>query len=44
MHSESDDIEIMISDKVDEVIKEIFDSLKNRYQNNLELMKGSDFF
>ena len=28
MHSESDDIEIMISDKVDEVIKEIFDSLK----------------
>ena len=44
MHSESDDLEIMISDKVDEVIKEIFDSLKNRYQNNLELMKGSDFF
>ena len=44
MHSESDDIEIMISDKVDEVIKEIFDSLKNRYQNNLELMKGSEFF
>ena len=44
MHSESDDIEIMISDKVDEVIKEIFDSLKNRYQNDLELMKGSEFF
>ena len=44
MHSESDDIEIMISDKVDEVIKEIFDPLKNRYQNNLELMKGSEFF
>ena len=44
MHSESDDIEIMISDTVDEVIKEIFDSLKNRYQNNLELMKGSEFF
>ena len=44
MHSESDDIEIMISDKVDEVIKEIFDSLKNRYQNKLELMKGSEFF
>ena len=44
MHSESDDIEIMISDKVDEVIKEISDSLKNRYQNNLELMKGSEFF
>ena len=44
MHSESDDIEIMISDKVDEFIKEISDSLKNRYQNNLELMKGSEFF
>ena len=43
MHSESDDIEIMISDETDEVIKEIFDSLKNRYQNNLELMKGSEF-
>ena len=33
----------MISDKVDEVIKELFDSLKNRYQNNLESMKGSEF-
>ena len=26
-------IEIMISDKTDEVIKQLFDSLKNRYQN-----------
>ena len=33
----------MISDKADEVIKEIFDSLKNRYQNNLKSMKYSDF-
>ena len=24
----------MISDEADEVIKELFDSLKNRYQNN----------
>ena len=33
----------MIKDEADEVIKERFDSLKNRYQNNLESMKGSEF-
>ena len=38
-----DNIEIMISDEADEVVKEVFDSLKNRYQNNLEPMKGSEF-
>ena len=43
MHSKSDNIEIMISDEADEVIKELFDSLKNRYPNNLESMKGSEF-
>ena len=43
MHSKSDNIEIMINDVADEVINELFDSLKNRYQNNLELMQGSDF-
>ena len=43
MHSKSDKIEIMINDEADEVIKELFDSLKNRYNNNLESMKGSDF-
>ena len=32
-------MEIMISDEADEV----FDLLKNKYQNNLESMKGSDF-
>ena len=44
MHSKSDNIEIMISDEVikDEVIEELFDSLKNRYQSNLESMKGSE--
>ena len=30
MHSNSDDIETMINDKADEVIEELFDSLKNR--------------
>ena len=39
MHSKSDNIEIMISDEADEAIKELFDSLKNRYQN--ECMKCS---
>ena len=33
----------MISDKADEVTKKPFDSLKNRYQNNLESMIGSEF-
>ena len=39
----SDGIEIMISDEADEVIRELFDSLKNKYRNNLESMKGSPF-
>ena len=43
MHSRSDNIEIMISDEADEVIKKLFDSLKNRYQNNLQSMRGSEF-
>ena len=33
----------MINDEADEVIKELSDSLKNRYQNNLDFMKGSEF-
>ena len=43
MHSESDNIEIMINDEADKVTKVLFGSLKNRYQNNLESMKGSGF-
>ena len=43
MHSKSVNIEIMINDEADDVIEELFDSLKNRYQNNLELMEGSGF-
>ena len=35
MHSKSDIIEIMINDEANEVIKELFDSLKNRNQNDL---------
>ena len=33
----------MINDEADEIIKKLFDSLKNRYQNNLKSMKGSEF-
>ena len=40
MHSKYGNIEIMMND---EVIKEIFDSLKSRYQYNLESMKVSEF-
>ena len=31
------------NDEADEIIKELFDSFKSRYQNNLESMKGSEF-
>ena len=32
----------MINGEVDEVIKTLFNLLKNRYQNNLESMRGSE--
>ena len=35
--------EIMMNHEADEVIKYIFSSLKNRYQINLESMKGGEF-
>ena len=41
-HSKSDKIEIIINDEGDEVIDELFKSFKNRSQNNLELMEGSE--
>ena len=43
MHSKIDIIKIIISDEADEVIKELLNSLKNRYQNNLESIKDSEF-
>ena len=43
MHSKIDNIEIMIHDEEDEVIKDLFDSLRNEYQNKLESMKSSKF-
>ena len=44
IHSERDNKEIIINDKADKVIKELFKSLLSRYQIGLEkLMKGSEF-
>ena len=43
MHSQSDNIEVMINYKADEVIEELFQSLLSRHQIGLETsMKGSD--
>ena len=36
MHSKNDDTEIMINDEADELIEKFFQSLKKRYQSNLE--------
>ena len=43
MHSKSGNTEIMMNDEANKVIKELFDSLKNIYQTNLESMKSSKF-
>ena len=42
MHSKSENIEKIINDEADED-KKFFKLLKNKYQNNLELRKGSEF-
>ena len=43
MHSTINNIEIMISDEANKVKKELSGSLKNKYQKNLESIKGSKF-
>ena len=43
MRSKSHNKEIMINDKAVDIIKELSDSPKNRYQNNLKSMKRADF-
>ena len=43
MYSKSDKIEIMISYVTGEIIEKLFDSLKNRYQNNLQSMRRNEF-
>ena len=42
VHSKSDNIEIIIKDEANKVIKELFESLKNRYSTNLESMNDSE--
>ena len=44
LHSKSDNLEILINNKVDKVIKKLFQSFLFKYQNELEKsMKGSNF-
>ena len=44
MHSESDNIKLMFFDNADEIIKELFESLLNRYHFGSETsMGGNDF-
>ena len=43
-HTKSDNIEILIGSKIDDVIYELFDSFLQRYQKSLEeSVKGSKF-
>ena len=42
IHSEHDNIEVMINGEADEVLEELFDSL-NKCQNILKSIKGSQF-
>ena len=43
MHSESDIIETMMNHEADEVIKQLSESLNDRYQDNVESLKGSEY-
>ena len=44
MHTRSDNIEIMIGDNNDDIIEELFKSLLQKYEENLQnKMRGSDF-
>ena len=44
MHTRSDNVKIIMSSETDEIFKEIFESLSQRYQKGLEeSMRGSEF-
>ena len=44
MHSRNENIKFTFYNAVNEVVNELFDSLRSRYQGNLETsMRGSDF-
>ena len=45
VHTKSHNVEIMMSDETDDIIKELFESLLQNYQKGLEeSMKESEFF
>ena len=45
MHTKSDNIDVMVASETDETIKELFESLLQRYQEGLEeLMRRGKFF
>ena len=45
MHTRSDNIKFKSYIDANEVVRELFESLRSRYQRNLETsMRGSDFF
>ena len=44
MHSKSDNIQIMINEKADEVVEERFQSLLSRYQTGLETSIKDSYF
>ena len=44
IHSQVDNIKIMINDRADDVVEELFESLRNRYRSYLEKsMKNTEF-
>ena len=44
MHSASDNIKFTPYNNANEVVNELFESLRSKYQDNLEIsMRGSDF-
>ena len=40
MHTKSNNIEIMMGNKIDESIEEFFESLSQKYQKGLEKIEG----
>ena len=44
MHTESNNVELMIGSETDEIIEDLFESFSQRYQEGLEQpMRGSEF-
>ena len=44
MYTRSDNVEVMFSDDNDDIIERLFESLLQKYEENLQnKMKGSDF-